>query len=489
MIFSKTVKQPRLTLVELPPTYFGQINGPKVKDVYAGFKFPPRAAPLLHSILLKAGFKDVKTIDPNYNQTPGRLNLKNFQRIGHSDYLLLSAITRTIPQTRQLARWYKRANPSGTVIVGGPHVTFLPKEALEWADVVVRNEGDQTVVELIQKLIKDGAPEGVKGVSYRQNEIFIHATSRPPLTEKELSLLPQPFYEKPIRHGKGYLTISTSRGCPFKCNFCTVRLIYGTKYRRRSNISIIAELRQMMNKPQKFVFFTDDNFAGRRGETKELLRQMITLGLDQKSYLVQLSIHSAFDPELLKLLKKANVFAVFIGVESINEETLKSFNKKATAEKNKEAIRLFREAGLWVHGMMMVGGDGDTDESLEETLRWARFNFDSVQFFAPTPLPGTEFARQMDETSRIVTKKYYLYDAQHVVIRPKNFTPGELQEKIFDMYRRFYSRVNVVRTWRKSVRPFHKLGVDAYARSLIKSLWTESQTQKYLTFLRMMSPK
>ncbi len=476
--------QPSITLVELPPTSFGRIDGEKVKDIYAGFKLPSRANPLLHSILLREGYQDVRTIDPNYNSTPGRLSSGNFERIVGSDYLLLSAITRTVPQTRELALLYKKANPAGKVIVGGPHATFLPEESLQWADVVIRNEGDKTLPELIRKLEKDGSPDGVKGVSYKRNGEVVHEDFREPLTEEELSNLPQLFFEESVRNGRDYLTISTSRGCPYHCNFCAVRIIYGSKYRRRSNESILSELERLMGEPQRYVFFTDDNFAGKKKETKDLLWRMIDLGYDHKRYLVQLSIQSAFEPELLSLLKRTGVFAAFVGVESVNEETLKSLNKKTTAERNKEAVRLFREAGIWVHGMMIVGGDGDTKESLEETLAWTRGNLDSVQFFTPIPLPGTAFAREMEQQDRVLTRDYHLYDTQHVIIRPKNLTPYELQETIIAMNRKFYSLRNPVKMLRRSVRPLHKLVIDSYARGIIKSITSDSQTREHLERLK-----
>ena len=166
---------------------------------------------------------------------------------------------------------------------------------------------------------------------------------------------------------------------------------------------------------------------------------MIESGLNKKWYLCQLCVSAAFDKELLTLLKRAGVTAAFIGIESLSEETLKSFNKKVTVEKNKVAVRLFRKAGIWVHGMMMIGGDGDTEESLRETARWARDNLDSVQYFTPTPITGTKFGEDMKREGRVLTGTYYLYDGQHVILKPRNFTPYQLQKIISAMYGDFYS--------------------------------------------------
>lgn len=473
--------QPRITLVELPPASFGRLNGKKVVDVYSGIKLPPRACPLLHSILLKEGYKDVKTIDPNFNLISGKLSSKDFERIFGSDYLLLSAITRTILQTKELALLYKKKNPKGKVIVGGPHATFHAEECLEWADVVVRNEGDRTLPELIEKLEKNKSPKGVKGISYKIKGRIINEKTREPLTEAEMSSLPLPFFEESIRKKIDVLTISTSRGCPFNCNFCAVTILYGKRYRRKSNESIIRELKVLAKQPQKNIFFIDDNFAGNPEATKDLLRKMIALGLNNKKYTIQASVNSAFDPELLRLMKKAGVFAACIGVESINEETLRGFNKKTSAERNKEAIKLFRKAGIWVHAMMMIGGDGDTRENIKKTLDWAKDNCDSAQFFAPTPIVGTEFSEQMEKQNRVINKESYIYDGQHVVIRPKNLSPYELQKIIIKMYQEFYTpSFSII----KSVHPIYKLIIDSYARKQIKCLISSQQMHEHLKFLR-----
>ena len=156
--------EPRITLVELPATSFGKLNALKVKDVYTRVSIPARANPQLQAILLQEGYNDVESIDPNLNKKK-KLTEVNLKRIVESDYLLLSSITRTIPQTRELAGIYKKANPNGKIIVGGPHVTFTPEETLEWADIVVRHEGDKTLVELLEKLGKEEPLENVKGIS------------------------------------------------------------------------------------------------------------------------------------------------------------------------------------------------------------------------------------------------------------------------------------------------------------------------------------
>jgi radical SAM superfamily enzyme YgiQ (UPF0313 family) len=482
------MNQPKITLVELPPSSFGKLNNPKVKDVYTRFHLPARANPLLQAILLQHGYKDVVSIDPNLNRK-GRLTNADLERLATSDYRLLSSITRTVVQTEELARFFKKENPKGIVIAGGPHVTFTPEEALEWADVVVRHEGDETLIELLGKLENRKSYEEVKGISYKINGRVINNESRRLLSPEELSALPAPDFSMYPRKTRG--VVNTSRGCPYACDFCSVTQFYGNRYRRKSNSKILEEI-SLVGKHSPDVFFTDDNFAAKKSETKELLREIIKRR-KKLSYSCQLSINSAFvsassneiDEEFLQLLKEANFFGIYLGIESINQKTLESYNKPATAERNKIAVRVFRDAGLWCHGMMMIGGDGDTNESLEEELSWAIENLDSVQFFAPIPFPKTPFSEEMEKQGRIMTRDYYLYDGIHVIVEPKHFSPYGLQKTLFDMHKRFYD-VRQKEAIRRSSHSWYKRILHAYAIKILWDIEHEPQTMTYIEKLRVL---
>ena len=494
-----TTKESPITFVELPPTSGGRLDGQRAEDVYSKLRLPPRAIPLLHPIVERAGYKDVVSIAPQYNPE-SKLTDGDWKRIVSSDVLALSSISRTITQTEELAREYKRLNPRGLVIVGGFHASSLPEECLKWADIVVRGEGEQTLSELMTALEDNGSPKGVKGVSYKRGDEVVHEPSREGLSEEQLANLPSPIYSEAVQKGKRTNTEFTSRGCPFGCNYCLVPTFYGNYFRRKPNEVIIAQLKAL---PQGSTFIIDDNLAGKPRETTELLGLMKEEGLNRNSYTIQVRAQAGLIKDLPEHLSQAGIQWATVGIESLTDETLKQIGKKTTSAQNKEGVRSLRER-LRVHGMFMIGLDGDTPESVRETLEWAKYNVDTAQFFAPAPLPGTEFAQQMEDQGRVLSKEYYLYDGQNVLLRPLHFSPYQLQQTIINMYKEFYSfklfgdrvgkaffgafisrKTSAGQAWDHLK---YDLLIRTYARWFaIRSFINDPQTQRHLTNLKAWS--
>lgn len=483
----KITKQSQITLIELPPTLFGKLNGDMNFDIYSYSKMPSRALHVLEGILRYNGFTNTKSINPNFNKKRGILTSEDFKRILNSDILLISSITRTSPQSQELARLYKQKNPKGIVIAGGPDPTFRVEDWLNYVDIIVIGEGEKTLLELMNQLIEN--PENlnsVKGIAFKKNRKTVITKPRELLTNEELSQLPHPFYDKDIRKKITSGVVETSRGCPNNCDFCTVTKIYGRQYRVKSIDYVIEELKRTKN-IGSFLFFSDDNLTAIPNKTMELLKAIIKNNLNKKYSVAQTTIKLADNPELMSAIKKANINALCIGIESINNETLKELGKPYTAEQNKRAIKILRKAGFWIHGMMMLGGEGDTPKSLKNTLEWANQNLDSVQFFSLIPVPGTPFYDKMKKQGRILTKKYYLYDGQHVVTKPKNFTPYKLQKTIFNMYGNFYSLRKTLKRLKHSPSKTISLGFLIYSHFSGRKMFFNPQTKAHLEFLKSVS--
>ncbi len=445
------MKNLRLTIVELPATVDGRLDGRMAKDVYSLFRYPARGVPLLEAVCRQAGYDDVVTLDPQYNRASGRLDAEDWKRLARTDVLGLSVITRTANQSFELARKVRALNPRVKIVFGGPHPTALPEESLQFGDVVVTHEGDSTLPLLLERLqdnLEQPQLSDLLGVNYlgREGEI-IRNPDRPYLTGEELSALPFPLYSDRVNRGITHNVVNTSRGCPYECEFCSVIENFGRGFRFLDDDAAVALIRHTIQLNGKPIFFGDDIFAANRARTTRLLERLLDEGVKMPRWFAQVRVETAQDRELLRLMKRANCAMVFIGLESVNEETLKLFNKHSTLEKNRSAIAAFNEAGIRVHGMFVLGSDADTPETLRETLEFARESrLTTSQFFALTAVPGPPLTRRLAEEKRIFAwGDWQLFDAQHAVVCPSRISPSELQAGIFRISRQFYSVTEALR--------------------------------------------
>ncbi len=445
------VKDLRITLVELPATVDGRLDGRLAKDVYSLFRFPARGVPLLEAICRRAGYEDIVTINPQYNRVPGRLDGGDWKRFADTDVLGLSVITRTANQSFELARRVRVVNPRVKILFGGPHSTALPEESLQFGHVVVTHEGDYTLPLLLERLednLWDPYLTDLQGVNYlgRDSEI-IRNPDRPYLTSEELSALPFPVYSDQVSRGITHNVVNTSRGCPYECEFCSVIENFGRGFRFLSDDAAVALICHTIQLNGKRIFFGDDIFAANRARTTRLLERLLSEGVRMPCWFAQVRVETAQDRELLRLMKRANCVMVFVGLESVNEDTLKLFKKHVTLEKNRAAIAAFKEAGIRVHGMFVLGSDADTSQTLTETLKFARDSrLTTAQFFALTAVPGPPLTRRLAEEKRIIAwGDWQLFDAQHAVVCPSRISPSELQAGIFRLSRQFYSASEALR--------------------------------------------
>ena len=330
----------------------------------------------------------------------------------------------------------------------------------------IRNEGEQTLIELVDYLQGRGALEDILGLTYRAagGEIVRNA-DRPLLNS--LTELPWPDLNLVV----GGATISpmpilASRGCPFNCEFCSVVLMFGRRVRTIEPAEIVKHIKQA--RPRK-IFFYDDNFLISKRRGKELLALMARERLDIPFY-AQIRVDSVckngrVDTELLDLLWNAGCRIVYLGLESVNPETLKEFNKESTIDDMAGGLAALAKRGIRTHGMFVFGADSDTPAALYRTADFARENgLSTAQFLALTPLPGTRQTAQFEAEGRIITKNWSLYDGHHVVHWPKQMTPYELQMAVLEGHKRFYKVSRMVNPWPKAPI-YRKHQVEGYLMS------------------------
>jgi len=395
-------------------------------------KFPiPRLGAVLLSTMLKERGHEVKAFIED-------IAAPDWSYIENSDIVCISTITSTSRRAYRIAdRCRKKGIP---VVMGGAHPSFLPEEAMKHADYVVRGEGDVTLPELVDYLEK-GTPDitSIKGLSYRNNGSGLINNPPRPLIE-DLDILPSPDFHL-VQQWKpsNIYPVSTSRGCPFNCKFCSVIQMFGRKYRFKSVEILMKELKHIHSFSKGNKFFVDDNFTANKERTKELLRAMIAERISFK-WSAQVRTDVAKDEELLRLMADAGCDTVHIGFESVNPKTLEAYNKKQNLEEIIHCIRTVRDHGIEIHGMFVFGADTDTVETLKKTTDFAiTHGIDTIQFLMLTPLPGTPFFNEMKESGRLLHIDWSKYDGHHIVFEPSLMSPQTLHVESLKAMGRFYS--------------------------------------------------
>jgi radical SAM superfamily enzyme YgiQ (UPF0313 family) len=442
---------------------------PKPPDyhIFSRMPLPRLGAILLGTILQEKGY-DVRC----YVEELAELDLED---ILAADAVGISTITSTTQRAYEIARQIRKVGIP--VFMGGPHVTYMPDEALENCDYVLRGESDEVIVGFIEALKAGKGFEAINGLSFRQGGEIIH--NKQVSLCKDLDILPAPDYSIVKGLGKDALgklciaPIMTSRGCPYDCSFCSVTGMFGHKYRFRSKEKVLDELRIHKESHGKLVFFYDDNFTAHKKRSKELLQAMIDNQLTPQ-WTAQVNVDVAKDIELVKLMQKANCYTVYIGFESINPETLKAYNKKQSVEDIERCISILHQYKINIHGMFVFGSDEDTIDTIRATVDFAkRNNIETVQFLILTPLPGTRLYHELSQQERIYSRDWSLYDAHHVVYKPKKMTYYELQSETFKATKRFYSIGQIIK---RAIRlQVVTTGLKTYGRNMTKRWASKNQ--------------
>jgi radical SAM superfamily enzyme YgiQ (UPF0313 family) len=395
-----------------------------------------------------------------------------------ADLICISSISSTATRAFQLAEKFKKLDIP--VVLGGVHSTFLPDESLQYADYVVRGEGEETLVELVEHLDAAKPLDSIKGLSFKNagNEI-VHNPGRELL--KDLNEAPIPNFGLVYKWAEKahVIPIATSRGCPFACKFCSVIPMFGRKYRFKSIDRIIEEIRAAA--PHKcHVFFIDDNFAANKKRTKTLLKTLIDKNI-KIEWSAQVRTDVAKDPELLDLMKKAGCFSVYIGFESINPKTLSLYNKGQELEDIENSIREVKKRSINIHGMFVLGSDTDDIQTIRNTEKFAKkLAIDSIQFMMLTPLPGTPVFEELKNSGRLIHTDWSKYDAHHAVFEPKLMTAFELHVETLKAMSKFYSWPAILRNlWQFD---FFYTVVGLYGKRSVKKAL--AGTRQYIDQLR-----
>lgn len=303
-----------------------------------------------------------------------------------ADAVVLSVETFTARRAYQLSERFRKRGIS--VIMGGYHPTFLPEEALQYADAVVMGEAEGIWGQVMEDLEK-GSLERI----YRNAGTCSLNDLR---------------FERRLFKDKRYAPIypvQFSRGCRFSCDFCSISAFYGRELRQRPVQDVAKEIARL---GQKHLFLVDDNFYVDKEKTKALLKALIPLKV---RWSTQASVDIANDPELLQLMRRSGCMAVLMGFESLDHRNLAQMGKGINLKNSRysEAIRRIRAQGIMVYGTFVFGYDFDTRDSFEPCLEFALENKLMLANFNPLmPMPGTRLYDRLQAEGRLIHDRWWL---------------------------------------------------------------------------------
>ncbi len=309
-----------------------------------------------------------------------------------------------------------------TVLMGGPHTFFHEQEAADHCDAVGAGEGET----IWSAMLSDAAAGRLKKVYFAD---ALHSLEHLPLPRYDLLDL--------RRYGwfRTY-SVQSSRGCPFRCDFCSERLYLEEKYRFRPTREVIDEIRHTK---ARNILFADSNFAGSLSHTMELMEALVPLHVRWSALWAP---HFCGNDEFLDLAKRSGLLHVNIGMESISSETLASMNKKINkVSEYGQLLRNLRKRGISYSLNFILGWDTDAEEVFRSTLDFLRENKVPAAYFnILMPDKGTGLYDRMKEENRLTDiDNVGRWPGDKCYIKPKNFSPETLERGIRNLYAEFYS--------------------------------------------------
>ena len=398
------------------------------------------------------------------------------------DVVGYTTVTLTANRVKELAPRVREIFPRAVQVAGGPHPSALPGDLLPDMDVVVRMEGELTFHEMLECIEQGRDYRDIQGISFLADGERVDNPQRPPVPDLDTlpfparDLLPMHLYEHhyPYKGGnRSFTTFFTSRGCPFKCAFCSQHVIWGGGVRYRSMEDTFREIRHLTEEfDASFYFFYDDTFTLKRERVVEFVERKLEGGYTfQWSCLTRAD---CLDEELIQLMKKAGCVEFQIGIESGSDKVLDSIRKRVKIKTLKDTFDLIHKHGVRTKGFFILGHLADTPETMEDTVRTALELDPSWIFFSTlVPLPGSEIFDIAQQKGYLKSTDWDRYNYHGMpVIATENFTAEELDRIRRLAYRRFY------------LRPRKLMG---YARDVVAAGGYHRMWNNFLAFLDLSS--
>jgi anaerobic magnesium-protoporphyrin IX monomethyl ester cyclase len=351
-----------------------------------------------------------------------------------------------------LARTAREVLPDVTTVAGGVHATTLPLESLETGafDLVALGEGERTIAEICSGVDRSA----VAGLAYLQDGVM--ATTPPRALIEDLDTLPLPawqlhdlrWYRAPHiasrRNPVGYM--ETNRGCNHHCLYCS-QTVFGHRVRFKTPGRVVDEMTRMLEMGFRDIHIKDNNFTADIARASEVCELMISRGFDAPWALPTGVNVRDVDEEFFRLARRAGCYQVAFGIESGVDEILARVNKRQTSEDIGRAVRMAHRAGLETVGFFMMGLPGDTEETMEETVRFAcSLPLTYAKASMTLPFPSSALFRKLEKEGRILSKDWdrYNFHCTSEVWTHDNLSWDIIKKWYGRFHRRFYFRPSYI---------------------------------------------
>jgi len=450
------------------------INPPYPPSAHSHPPFIPLGIAYLGAVAEKAGH-EVAVIDCQAE----KLTYQTFhKRIAQTpaDIIGVTATTLLYKSAMQIISIAKEVQPDAVTVLGGSHGTFWDEVALNdfpSLDIVVRREGEQTFVELLDKLQTRKSLDSVLGITFRREEKIIRTPDRPFL--EDLDSLPFPAHDllplENLKHaGKILFPLITSRGCVYWCDFCSTVRMFGKGYRWRSPKNVVDEMQLVHDKyGVDQVTFYDDAFTVNRDRVIKICEELRTRNLDM-AWDCGTRVDMV-DREMLKTMREAGCFAVWLGVESGSETILGAMNKRIKLDQTRLAFKAANKAGLMTIANTVIGFPGETEQTAHETIRFIKeLNPDSVGFYVATPYPGTPMYEQVKQSGWLRVTDFDKYDTANPTFETPWLSMEKLEKIRYKAYQEFYLRPGYVFKMMRRGGTYGKSGLKTSAAYALRAM-------------------
>ena len=328
------------------------------------------------------------------------------------------------------------------VVMGGPHPTLLPEEAMKHADSVCVGYAEDTWPELLRDFSQG-----------KMKPIYIQA--------EDFNLMrPMPYARRDLMSSRNYLTqavFEASRSCVHDCDFCVAPSAWGQRQYKKNVDWIVGDIK---NVGKKKIMFVDLNLISDIEYARELFSALIPLKVE---WFGLTTVMIAHEPELMELMARSGCKGLLLGLETLSDNSLSDVGKTFNASVDYgKLVRDLHELGISIQGCFVFGSDSDTKDSFDRAADYSiELGIDLPRFAILTPFPGTPFYKRLESEGRIISRNWELYDGQHVVFQPRNMTPEELLQGHERTWKKAYSWKNLaIRLYNAGNFSFLKLSAN-----------------------------